>query len=44
MSPGGAGAVGEKGSVCIDSQSLDLVKIEAVTDEIPPISVGRPVL
>lgn len=33
---GGAGTVGEKGSVWVDSQSLDLIRLVSHADEIPP--------
>jgi hypothetical protein len=34
--PGGAGTVGEEGSLWVDPQSLDLVRMESRADEIPP--------
>jgi len=34
--PGGAGTVGEEGSLWADPQSLDLIRMESRADEIPP--------
>ena len=34
--PGGAGTVGEEGSLWADPQSLDLIRLESRADEIPP--------
>jgi hypothetical protein len=33
---GGVGAVGEEGSIWVDSQSLDLIRVESHATEIPP--------
>jgi hypothetical protein len=34
--PGGKGTVGEEGSLWVDPQSLDLIRVESRADEIPP--------